>query len=173
MHHDDVIKWKHFPRYWLFVRGIHRSPVNSQHKDQWRGAFMFSLICAWINRWVNNSEADDLRRYRAHYDVIVMHFFSEWCIMGYGPVHDRICEKILMIVYENTTVALLYSLIYIPTIITRQMASWMLHMANIFIISSPSGTTSIFRLTSERQSLIRIYDDLQNSNVFKKSNTCP
>ena len=30
--HDDVIKWKHFPRYWSFVRGIHRSPVNSPHK---------------------------------------------------------------------------------------------------------------------------------------------
>ena len=27
--HDDVIKWKHFPCYWPFVRGIHRSPVNS------------------------------------------------------------------------------------------------------------------------------------------------
>ena len=25
LHHDDVIKWKHFPRYWPFVRGIHRS----------------------------------------------------------------------------------------------------------------------------------------------------
>ena len=34
---DDVIKWKHFPCYWPFVRGIHRSPVNSpQHKGQWR-----------------------------------------------------------------------------------------------------------------------------------------
>ena len=52
-YHDDVIKWKHFPRYWPFVRGIHRSPVNSPHKGQWRGAFMFSLICAWINDWVN------------------------------------------------------------------------------------------------------------------------
>ena len=40
-HHDDVIKWKHFPRYWPFVRGIHRSPVNSPHKGQWRGALMF------------------------------------------------------------------------------------------------------------------------------------
>ena len=70
--HDDVIKWKHFPRYWSFVRGIHRSPVNSPHKGQWRGALMFSLNCAWINRWVNNREAGDLRRHRAHYDVIVM-----------------------------------------------------------------------------------------------------
>ena len=70
--HDDVIKWKHFPRYWPFVRGIHRSPVNSPHKGQWRGALMFSLICVWINGWVNNGEAGDLRHYRAHYDVTVM-----------------------------------------------------------------------------------------------------
>ena len=48
--HDDVIKWKHFPRYWSFVRGIHRSPVYSPHKGQWRGALMFSLICALKRR---------------------------------------------------------------------------------------------------------------------------
>ena len=52
--------------------GIHRSPVNSAHKGQWRGALMFSLICAQINDWVNNREAGDLRRRRAHYDVTVM-----------------------------------------------------------------------------------------------------
>ena len=67
--HDYVIKWKHFPCYWPFVRGIHRSSVNSSHKGQWRGALMFSVICAWINGWVNNREAGDLRRHRAHYDV--------------------------------------------------------------------------------------------------------
>ena len=70
--HDDVIKWKHFPRYWPFVRGIHRSPVNSPHKGQWRGALMFSLICVGLNGWINNREAGDLRRYRAHDDVTVM-----------------------------------------------------------------------------------------------------
>ena len=70
--HDDVINWKHFPRNWPFVRGIHRSPVNSPHKGQWRGALLFSLICVWINDWVNNREAGDLRRYRARYDVIAM-----------------------------------------------------------------------------------------------------
>ena len=70
--HDDVIKWKYFPRYWPFVQGIHRSPVNSPHKGQWRGALRFSLICAWINGRVNNREAGDLRRRRTHYDVNVM-----------------------------------------------------------------------------------------------------
>ena len=70
--HDDVIKWKHFPRYCPFVQGIHRSPVNSPHKGQCRGALMFSLICTWINDWVNNREAGDLRHHRAHYGVIVL-----------------------------------------------------------------------------------------------------
>ena len=63
---------EHFPRYWPFVRGIHRSPVNSPHKGKWRGALIFSLICAWISGWVNNRMAGDLRRYRAHYDITVM-----------------------------------------------------------------------------------------------------
>ena len=70
--HDDVLKWIHFPHYWPFVRGIHWSPVNSPHKGRWRGASMFSLIFAWINVWVNNCEAGDLRRHHAHYDFIVM-----------------------------------------------------------------------------------------------------
>ena len=72
--HDDVIQWKYVPRYWPFMWGIHRSPVNSLHKDQWRGTWMFSLICALTNGWVNNQDAGDLRRHRAHYDVTVM-----WC----------------------------------------------------------------------------------------------
>ena len=68
--------WLHqmetFPHYWPFVRGIHWSPVNSPHKGQWRRALMFSLICVWINGWVNNREAGDLRRYCAHYDITLM-----------------------------------------------------------------------------------------------------
>ena len=71
--HDDVIKWKHFPHYCPYVRGIHRTPVNSPHKGQWRGALMFFfVICAWINGWVNNREAGVLRRHYAHYVVIVL-----------------------------------------------------------------------------------------------------
>ena len=70
--HDDVIKWKHFPRYWPFVR----SPVNSPHNGQWRGALVFPFICAWINGWVNNRKAGDLRRHRGHYDFTVMSNFE-------------------------------------------------------------------------------------------------
>ena len=79
--HDDVIKWKHFPRNWPFVREIHRSPVNFPHKGQWRGALMFSFIYAWINDWVNNREAGDLRRQHGHYDVIIMKSLISWWVV--------------------------------------------------------------------------------------------
>ena len=99
-YHDDVIKWTHFPRYWPFVRVIHRSPVNSPHKGQWRGALRFSLICAWIDGWVNNREAGDLRRQRAHYDVIVIWSpcISRYDINGHGnscQIEHVFCPKFL------------------------------------------------------------------------------
>ena len=75
--YDDVTKChqqchQHFPRYWPFVLGIQRSPVNSSHKGQRRGALKLSLIYSWINDSVNNLEPGDLRRNRAHYDVTAM-----------------------------------------------------------------------------------------------------
>ena len=33
---------------------------------------MFSFVCAWTNSLVNNRDAGDLRRHRAHYDVTLM-----------------------------------------------------------------------------------------------------
>ena len=101
--HDDFIKWKHFPHCWPFVRGIHRSPVNSPHKGQWRGALMFSLICVWINGWVNNREAVDLRCHCAHYDVIVMeHIITLVCqqvmvCLQYIQTH----ECFIVVFYNN------------------------------------------------------------------------
>ena len=90
--YDDVIKWWHFPRYWPFVWGIHRWPVKSPLKGQWRGALMFPLICAWTNSWVNNRDAGDLRHHRAHYNVTIMkHDLKCWLgadtrFLRYGDV---------------------------------------------------------------------------------------
>ena len=39
--HDDI-KLKHFPRYWPFLRGIHRSQMNSPRKGQWQARFHHS-----------------------------------------------------------------------------------------------------------------------------------
>ena len=88
--HDDVIKWKHFPRYWPFARGIHQSPVNSTHKGRWRGGLMFSLIRVWISGGLNNREAGDLRRHRAHYDVTEMEMEQ--------PVNQRVsCSVVCLL----------------------------------------------------------------------------
>ena len=65
--------------------GIHRSPVNSPHKGQWRGALMFSLICDRINGWVNNGEAGDLRGHRAHYNVTVINLAI--CYLSHGIIN--------------------------------------------------------------------------------------
>ena len=78
--------WRHqmetFSALLALCTGIHQSPyrihqllVNSLHNSQWHGALMFSLICAWINGWVNNGETGDLRCHHTHYDVTVM----LWC----------------------------------------------------------------------------------------------
>ena len=69
--------WRHqmqvfFQRYWPFVREIHRSPGISSDKGQWRGDLMFSLVCPWINGWVNDREAGDFRRHRTHYEITLM-----------------------------------------------------------------------------------------------------
>ena len=90
--------------YWPFVWGIYRWQVNSPHKGQWRGGLMFSLICAWVNGWVDNGEAGDLRRNRAHYDVnvmicreicshCVMSWRHDWVIKIMLEIPSSICER--------------------------------------------------------------------------------
>ena len=75
--HDDVIKWKHFPRCWPFVRVIHRSPVDSPHKGQWRGAWIFSLICRLSkqsrSRWF---ETPSRSLWRHYHDKCTLHAMS-------------------------------------------------------------------------------------------------
>ena len=80
-------------------------PVNSPHKGQWRGALMFSLIYVWINDWVNNREAGDLRRYRTHYDVI------------------EICPEMLAMPMKARTVTILIRALP-PTVIISIQRGW-------------------------------------------------
>ena len=67
---DNIPWWRHQME--TFSALLDFCAGNSPHKGQWCRALMFSLICARINSWVNNREAGDLRRHRAHDDVTVM-----------------------------------------------------------------------------------------------------
>ena len=69
--HDDVNKWRHFPRYWPLCGEAtgHRWIPCTKASDA-------ELWCFFDLRlkkgWVNNREAGDLRRHRAHYDITVI-----------------------------------------------------------------------------------------------------
>ena len=81
---DDVIKWKHLPCCWPLVWEIHRSPVNSPHKGQWRGTLKFSLICALNNRlskqswgWWFVTPSRSLCRHCNEFVLLVRHY-GQW-----------------------------------------------------------------------------------------------
>ena len=74
-------------------------PVNPPHKGQWRGALMFSLICVWINGWVNSREAGNLRRYRAHFDVTEMHVTTIFTCIIRTSHHKSLRAKIGILRY--------------------------------------------------------------------------
>ena len=85
--HDGVIKWKVF-RVTALCEG-NRSPVDSLHKGQWRGALMFSLIFAWTNGWANVQDPDVLNRHGVHYDITAM---GQWTQYSRLPLHmEFIC----------------------------------------------------------------------------------
>ena len=64
--HDDVIKWKHFPR----CEG--NTPVTGRFpsQSQWHGALIFNLICAWTHYCRNNRNTDDLRSSWRHCIIV-------------------------------------------------------------------------------------------------------
>ena len=106
--HDDVIKWKHFPRYWSFVRWIHRLQANSTHKGQWRRALMFFFDLRLNKRLSNHRHASDLRRHHAHYNVTTMvrHFIiimsGYWNGILFYDVHWVIIYcSVMLIVYRR------------------------------------------------------------------------
>ena len=74
---SHVVSWRRhqmetFSALLALCAGNSSVTVNSPHKGQWRGALIVSFDLRLEYGWVNNHEAGDLRRHRAHYDVIVM-----------------------------------------------------------------------------------------------------
>ena len=109
-------------------------PVNSPHKGQWRGALMFSLINAWINDWVNNREAGDLRCQRGHYDVIVMQLEHVWISVSCSLCIYNYLSKLFMNIHMKNIVKyqeisgslyLNHNICYIPIEWSPSCAAWL------------------------------------------------
>ena len=73
LHHDDVIKWEHFPCCWPFWRGIHRWPVDSLTKasDAELWCFLWSAP-EKKNGSSSNRDTGDVRCHGAHKNIILM-----------------------------------------------------------------------------------------------------
>ena len=123
---------------------IHRLPVNSPHKGQWRGALMLYLICAWTNGWVNNGDAGDLIRHCAHYNATVMN-----------------CNKRM-----NSTSGSLIR--YIPAFaMIINHCVWQLHVCNRIM---KRNWFKYFHFTATGQQLY-IYHHLWNEDGFQSATT--
>ena len=83
--HDDVIKWKHFSRYWPFVMGIQWLPVDSSHKGPGVRSFdvFFDLrlnkqlskqLRRWHSRslWYHCNVCDVMALYGSHMMMILV-----------------------------------------------------------------------------------------------------
>ena len=104
-----------------------RSPVPGEFsaKGQWRGALMFSLICVWINGWVNNREVGNLRQYHAQYDVTVMsHALRE---IWYGSI-QRLKVNTCVDIYVTYSV----SRQYLHSNITSEFSKFAIHWLQLY-----------------------------------------
>ena len=108
-------------------------PVNSPHKGQWRGALMFSLVYAWINDWVYNSEACDLRRHRGHYDVNVM-TMHDTTATTHHQIISLCCLLTTQIIKRDLLHLEMYNTAYLITLYVWRSSIWPNHYLGKIII---------------------------------------
>ena len=99
--HDDVSRWKHFPRYWHFVRGplvTSRYPPLTKASDAELWCCFF--ICTWTNGSASNRDAGDLRRNRAHYGVTVMKIINYRIVFIWNDI-GIICQTYMLMFPNN------------------------------------------------------------------------
>ena len=98
--HDDVIKWKHFPRYWPFVRVIHRSLVNSPTQRPVTQSFdVFFDLCK--NKWLSKHswgwwfETPSRPLWRHCNEVEMYSFQILWYIIGKSQGNRNLRSSLL------------------------------------------------------------------------------
>ena len=140
---DDAIKWKHFRVTGRLCGEFtgHRWNPRTQ-KGQWRWALVISLICAWMNDWVNNRETGEVRRYRAYYDVTVI----TWPVHGYLTGRDNLCNiaKHFEFVPSNWEKQTPYLVLTIELINLFQMK---LHVIKMFASRVHDGSPSLHKMS--------------------------
>ena len=118
-HHDDIIKWKHFPCNWPFVQG------HSPHKSQWRRTLMFSLMFSLHlnkrlskHRWFEMSSWCKLMYMKRTWNVCWFHWsFSG----GLREQAKMLCSEELRYFLLVLTVQIKFATIYPHMIFVSQL----------------------------------------------------
>ena len=103
--HDDVLKWKHFSRLWPLWGEFTRHRWVPLTKDSEAELWWVFFICPWINGWVNNREAGDLRCNGAHYDVTVMWQIRSCVMAGVCVITPVSISLWYQVLSQRTTLA--------------------------------------------------------------------
>ena len=132
------------------------------------GEFTGPLICVWMNCWVNNNEAGDLRRYCGHYDVTVMLCVKGPLFRKVFPCHDVIMTSSMTSQHPPWPEATLILLPYI---------SRLLHKPNMVAIVLSKGyeTWPPIVLFHKSQCALRYLDlmsKIQNISSHLSLGTC-
>ena len=84
--HSWITWWRHKMETFSALLAIcaGNSPVTGEFHAQRPVTRSFDVFfdLRWINRWVNNGEAGNLRRYRTHYDVIVIIYHYSFALLN-------------------------------------------------------------------------------------------
>ena len=117
-YHDDVIKWKNFPLTCPVCGELtgHRWIPHTKASDA--ELWCFFCICPWINGWVNNCDAGDLKIHRARYDITLSHtplcisMISGVCVQGMwnAQVKGQVTETHRLKVNSHCDTALFFSM---------------------------------------------------------------
>ena len=149
------------------MREIHRSPVNSPDKGQWRGALMFSLVYDWKNGSANHRHAGDLRRHLAHYDVTVM---KEDCPNAFTSLNKKTKTNFRQLMARLSIMSL----------------SWRSYTVTVWLILTKMWSrvnnrfTSVFNMTimnANKWSSLSVFERKWKTHLFipyvaKKCNPC-
>ena len=125
------------------LRGIHRWPLDPHHEGHGGRALMFSLIYAWTNSWVNNRDAGDLKRDRAHHDVSLMpRRLDRTLVWSPGARINSKIRKIVVGIFNGgkngKVVSYSYKCVSMDNTTFRSKVDFLFVISNIFVNLTPT-----------------------------------
>ena len=154
--HDDVIKWKHFPRNWPFVRGIHRSREPPTQRPVTRSV--------WWEDWWDRIHLLDLLLYSmwcdlfccfclfvCFYLVFFVFVFFSFCFVCFftnkKTTNFGNMKRVTGVVFVSNTFAIPFLCTYIILKASSCLTSCVIFATRASIVCMDTGTPDTIRVS--------------------------